>query len=82
MEASAGGWDAQGLKNIDELKRLTPGVTFSRNGSGTNYNDESSDINIRGIDSSAQRHDESMRDSLQRTATRVNLPSSASGFGG
>jgi iron complex outermembrane recepter protein len=45
--------DAQGLKNIDDLTRLTPGVTFSRNGSGTNCNDESSDINIRGIDSSA-----------------------------
>jgi iron complex outermembrane receptor protein len=45
--------DAQGLKNIEDLTRLTPGVTFSRNGSGTNYNDESSDINIRGIDSSA-----------------------------
>lgn len=25
--------DAQGLKNIDDLTRLTPGVTFSRNGS-------------------------------------------------
>ena len=47
--------DAQGLKNIDDLTRLTPGVTFSRNGLGSsaNYNDENSDINIRGIDSTA-----------------------------
>ena len=47
--------DAQGLKNIDDLTRLSPGVTFSRNGMGSsaNYNDEGSDINIRGIDSTA-----------------------------
>ena len=47
--------DGLGLKNIDDLSRLTPGVTFSRNGSGSsaNYNDENSDISIRGIDSSA-----------------------------
>lgn len=47
--------DAEGLRNIDELSRMTPGVTFQRNGSGTsaNYNDENSDINIRGIDSTA-----------------------------
>jgi iron complex outermembrane recepter protein len=47
--------DAQGLKNIDDLSRLSPGVTFSRNGTGSsaNYNDENSDISIRGIDSSA-----------------------------
>jgi iron complex outermembrane recepter protein len=47
--------DAQGLKNIDDLTRLAPGVTFSRTGmtSSGNYNDETSDINIRGIDSSA-----------------------------
>src|SRR6185312_8987773 len=45
--------DAQGLRNIDDVTRLTPGVAFSRNGTGSsaNYNDESSDINIRGIDS-------------------------------
>ncbi|MBV9620143.1 MAG: TonB-dependent receptor [Gammaproteobacteria bacterium] len=47
--------DAQGLRNIDDLTRLSPGVAFSRNGMGSsaNYNDESSDINIRGIDSQA-----------------------------
>ncbi len=47
--------DAQGLRNIDDLTRLTPGVTFQRNGMGSsaNYNDENSDINIRGIDSTA-----------------------------
>jgi len=47
--------DAQGLKNIDDLARLTPNLTFSRTGVGnsTNYNDENSDIDIRGIDSAA-----------------------------
>jgi len=47
--------DAQGLKNIDDLARLSPGLTFQRNGmsSAGNYNDESSDINIRGVDSTA-----------------------------
>ena len=47
--------DSQGLKNIDDLSRLAPGVTFSRNGMGSsaNYNDETSDINIRGVDSTA-----------------------------
>ncbi len=47
--------DAQGLRSIDDVTRLTPGVAFSRNGTGSsaNYNDESSDINIRGIDSAA-----------------------------
>src|SRR3974390_3336163 len=47
--------DAQGLRSIDDLTRSSPGVTFSRNGTGSsaNYNDENSDISIRGIDSSA-----------------------------
>ena len=47
--------DAQGLKNIDDLSRLSPGLNFSRNGMGSsaNYNDENSDIAIRGIDSAA-----------------------------
>src|SRR6266478_211922 len=47
--------DAEGLRNIDDLSRLSPGVTFSRNGTGSsaNYNDENSDINIRGVDSAA-----------------------------
>ncbi len=47
--------DSQGLKDIDDLVRLSPGVSFLRNGmsSAGNYNDESSDINIRGVDSTA-----------------------------
>jgi iron complex outermembrane recepter protein len=47
--------DAQGLRSIDDVTRSAPGVTFSRNGTGSsaNYNDESSDISIRGIDSAA-----------------------------
>src|SRR5271156_3069924 len=47
--------DSQGLKNIDDLARLSPGITFQRNGmsSAGNYNDERSDINIRGVDSTA-----------------------------
>ncbi len=47
--------DAQGLRNIDDLTRLSPGVAFQRNGmsSSGNYNDEGSDINIRGVDSTA-----------------------------
>ena len=47
--------DAQGIRGVDDLTRLTPGVTFTRNGvtATGNYNDENSDIAIRGIDSSA-----------------------------
>jgi iron complex outermembrane recepter protein len=47
--------DAQGLHTIDDLTRLTPGVTFQRNAttSSGNFNDEDSDINIRGVDSTA-----------------------------
>jgi iron complex outermembrane receptor protein len=47
--------DAQGLRNIDDLTRLSPGIAFQRNGNGSsaNYNDENSDISIRGIDSQA-----------------------------
>jgi iron complex outermembrane receptor protein len=47
--------DAKGLKSIDDLSRLSPGLNFQRNGmsSAGNYNDEGSDINIRGVDSTA-----------------------------
>src|SRR5580698_9465969 len=47
--------DEQGLKNIDDLARLSPGLNFQRNGmtANGNYNDEGSDINIRGVDSTA-----------------------------
>jgi outer membrane receptor protein involved in Fe transport len=47
--------EAKGLHNIDDLTRVAPGVTFFRNGMSAsgNYNDEDSDISIRGIQSSA-----------------------------
>lgn len=47
--------DQQGIRSIDELSASTPGVTFQRMGSSinANYNDEQSDINIRGIESQA-----------------------------
>ena len=47
--------DAEGLRSIDDLTRLTPGVTFQRDSttSSGNFNDEDSDINIRGVDSTA-----------------------------
>jgi len=47
--------EAKGLHNIDDLTRVAPGVTFIRNGMSAsgNYNDEDSDISIRGIDSTA-----------------------------
>ncbi len=47
--------DSQGLRDIDDLSRLSPGINFQRNGNGSsaNYNDENSDISIRGIDSQA-----------------------------
>src|SRR5882762_8826893 len=47
--------DSEGLHNIDDLVRTSPGVNFQRNGmsSAGNYNDEGSDINIRGVDSAA-----------------------------
>jgi iron complex outermembrane recepter protein len=47
--------DQLGLRSIDDLTRLSPGVSFQRNGisSSQNYNDENTDINIRGIDSQA-----------------------------
>jgi iron complex outermembrane receptor protein len=45
--------DQEGLRSIDDLSRLSPGVTFFRNGmsSSGNYNDEDSDVSIRAIDS-------------------------------
>ena len=47
--------DAEGLHSMDDLSRLSPGIAFQRNGmsSAGNYNDEGSDINIRGVDSTA-----------------------------
>ncbi len=43
--------DVQGLKSVDDLARLSRGLNFQRNGvsSSGNYNDEESDINIRGV---------------------------------
>jgi outer membrane receptor protein involved in Fe transport len=45
----------QQLHTIDDLARVAPGITFQRNGTSVsgNYNDEDSDIAIRGVDSSA-----------------------------
>jgi iron complex outermembrane receptor protein len=46
--------DTQGLRNIDDVARLTPGVNFQRTGGSlNNYNGEESEIAIRGIQSSA-----------------------------
>jgi iron complex outermembrane receptor protein len=47
--------DAQGIRSIDDLTRLTPGISFQRNGisSAGGFNDEDTDINIRGVDSTA-----------------------------
>ncbi len=47
--------DAQGLRGIDDLMRLTPAVTFERVGAtaNNNFNDENTNIAIRGIDSNA-----------------------------
>ncbi len=47
--------DAQGIRSVDDLTAMTPGVNFERMGlsAASNYNDENSDIAIRGIDSSA-----------------------------
>lgn len=47
--------DQQGLRSMDDVTRLTPGVTFSRSGMTAtgNFNDEGSDIAIRGIESTA-----------------------------
>ena len=42
--------EIQGTRSIDDIARLTPGVTFGR---GRNNNSESSEISIRGIGSSA-----------------------------
>jgi outer membrane receptor protein involved in Fe transport len=43
--------DAQGTRDIDDIARLTPGLTFTRG--AINNNSESSNIAIRGIDSAA-----------------------------
>lgn len=47
--------DVEGVRSIDDLTRIAPGVTFQRDGttSSGNFNDEDSDINIRGVDSTA-----------------------------
>ena len=47
--------DQQGLTNIDDATRVVPGVTFLRMGSSetSDFDDEQSDISIRGVDSSA-----------------------------
>jgi iron complex outermembrane receptor protein len=46
--------DTQGLRSVDDIARLTPGINFQRTaGSLNNYNGEESEIAIRGIQSSA-----------------------------
>ena len=47
--------DNEGIRNIDDLTRIMPGVNFSRSGTSAtgNYNDEDSEIAVRGISSSA-----------------------------
>jgi iron complex outermembrane receptor protein len=47
--------DAQGLRSIDDVMRITPALTFQRVGAtaNNNFNDENSNIAIRGIDSNA-----------------------------
>ena len=45
--------DAQGVKSIDDLARVSPGFNVQRNGAAYSYNDEFTDINIRGVDSTA-----------------------------
>jgi outer membrane receptor protein involved in Fe transport len=42
--------DAQGVRNIDDIARLTPGVNFAR---GDQRNSQASNISIRGISSNA-----------------------------
>jgi iron complex outermembrane recepter protein len=44
--------DVQGTRSMDDVSRLTPGVTFTRGGANNN-NSESSAIAIRGISSDA-----------------------------
>jgi iron complex outermembrane recepter protein len=43
--------DAQGVRTVDDISRLTPGLSFVRG--AVNNNSDSSDIAIRGIDSTA-----------------------------
>ena len=47
--------DSEGLRSIDDITRLAPGVTFERTGMTAtgNFNDEGSDIAIRGVESTA-----------------------------
>jgi outer membrane receptor protein involved in Fe transport len=47
--------DNEGIRSIDDLTRVMPGVEFTRNATTAtgNYNDEDSEITVRGIYSSA-----------------------------
>ena len=45
--------DAQAVRGIDDLARLSPGITFLRNGAYTSSSGAGSDVAIRGIDSIA-----------------------------
>ena len=47
--------DNEGIRSIDDLTRIMPGVEFSRSATSAtgNYNDEGSEVSVRGISSSA-----------------------------
>jgi outer membrane receptor protein involved in Fe transport len=45
--------DAESIRSIDDVARLTPGIVFQRLGAYTNYNGEDSELAIRGIESNA-----------------------------
>lgn len=47
--------DNEGLRSVDDLTRVMPGVNFNRSGTSAtgNYNDEDSEITVRGISSTA-----------------------------
>jgi len=47
--------DNEGIRSIDDLTRVMPGVTFTRSATSAtgNYNDEDSEFTVRGIYSSA-----------------------------
>jgi outer membrane receptor protein involved in Fe transport len=67
--------DQKGLHNIDDLSRVAPGVTFLRNGMSAsgNYNDEDSDVSIRGIDKRLVPRKVSIEVSIKEGAFRLGF---------
>jgi iron complex outermembrane receptor protein len=47
--------DQEGLRGVDDVARVSPGVTFLRQGNSLtgNFNDEGSDVSVRGVQSGA-----------------------------